>query len=104
MGLSLEHPGGWHAGARLRHFGAAPLIEDGSVRSGASTLVNAEIGKRIGNRTRLTISAFNLLDRRVNDIAYFYESRLPGEAAPVQDLHVHPAIPRTLRASLSIQY
>ena len=38
---------------------------------------------------------FNLFDRKVNDIQYFYESQLPGEAAPVADRHVHPAEPRT---------
>ena len=104
LGISLQHPGGWHAGARLRHFGSAPLVEDGSIRAPGSTLVSVEVSRQLGTRTHFSLSVFNLFDRNVNDIAYLYESRLPGEAAPVQDLHVHPAIPRTLRASLRVDY
>ena len=40
------------------------------------------------------------LTDRYNDIEYFYASRLPGEAAPVADRHMHPAEPRTLRLTL----
>jgi hypothetical protein len=31
------------------------------------------------------------------DIDYLYESRLPGETEPVQDIHFHPAEPRSAR-------
>ena len=47
----------------------------------------------------VSLSVFNLFDDDSNDITYFYESRLPGEAAPVEDLHFHPVEPRTLRAT-----
>jgi hypothetical protein len=33
------------------------------------------------------LDVFNLTNRRVNDIEYYYESQLPGEAAPVADRH-----------------
>ena len=39
-------------------------------------------------------------DRKVNDIEYFHESRLAGEAAAVVDRHVHPAESRTLRLAV----
>ena len=74
------------------------------LRAPGSTLVSVEVSRQLGTRTHFSLSVFNLFDRNVNDIAYLYESRLPGEAAPVQDLHVHPAIPRTLRASLRVDY
>jgi hypothetical protein len=41
---------------------------------------------------------------QVNDIQYFYESQLPGEAAPVADRHVHPAEPRTVRLTLQLRF
>ena len=47
---------------------------------------------------------FNLSDRKVNDIQYFYESQLPREAAPAADRHVHPAEPRTVRQSLRVGF
>jgi len=42
----------------------------------------------------------SLLDRANPDIAYFYTSRLSGEpAGGVDDIHSHPAEPRTVRLS-----
>ena len=46
------------------------------------------------------VDVFNLFDRRVNDIEYFYESRLAGEADAVADRHIHPAEPRTVRVTV----
>ena len=40
LGVTVDLPSGWFAGARLRHLGSAPLIEDNSVRAPGSTLVN----------------------------------------------------------------
>jgi len=39
-----------------------------------------------------------------NDITYFYESRLPGEAQPVEDRHFHPVEPRTLRFTVETRF
>ena len=47
IGVALQHPSGWFGGARFRHFGEAPLIEDDSVRSDPTTLVNLELGYRL---------------------------------------------------------
>lgn len=100
LGLSMNLPSGWFGGLRARYLGSAPLVEDGSIRSPASTLLNAELGRRFGDNWRLAVGIYNLLDKRTNDITYFYESRLPGEAAPVEDFHFHPAEPRTVRLTL----
>lgn len=100
LGATVDLASGWFGGARLRYLGPASLIEDGSVRSPSSTLLNVEIGRRFGERWKLTAGVYNALDRAANDITYFYESRLPGENAAVQDLHFHPVEPRTLRVTL----
>jgi hypothetical protein len=104
LGVAIDHPSGWFGGARLRHFGSAPLIEDGSVESDATTLVNLEAGYRLGERVKLTAAVFNAFDVRDNDITYFYESRLPGDAAPVEDIHFHPVEPRTFRLTLTTTF
>jgi hypothetical protein len=40
-----------------------------------------------------------------NDIEYFYPSRLPGEPAEgIEDIHLHPVEPRTLRGYVSIRF
>lgn len=100
VGLAIDHPSGWFGGARLRHFGEAPLIEDDSVRSDPTTLVNLEAGYHITDHIQLSAALFNVFDSRDNDITYLYESQLPGEAQPVNDIHFHPVEPRTLRLTL----
>ncbi|AHG91686.1 TonB-dependent receptor [Gemmatirosa kalamazoonensis] len=86
---------------RVRHFGSYPLVEDDAVRARASTLLNADAGYRLRTGVRMQVSVLNLANRRVDDIQYFYASRLPGEpASGVDDVHFHPAEPRQVRASL----
>ncbi len=104
LGVAVQHPAGWFGGARFRHFGAAPLVEDNSVRSDPTTVVNLEVGRKFGRRFAVSLAAYNLLDSHDNDITYFYESQLPGEAAPVEDRHFHPVEPRTLRLTLETRW
>jgi len=104
LGVAVQHPGGWFGGARFRLFGAAPLIEDNSVRSSSTTLVNLEVGRRLGKRYSAALAVYNLFDVRDNDITYFYESRLPGESRPIEDRHFHPVEPRTLRLTVETRF
>ncbi len=62
------------------------------------------MGHKLGKDTELTLDVFNLTNPRVNDIEYFYESQLRGEAAPLADRHVHPAEPRTVRLTLRVGF
>jgi outer membrane receptor protein involved in Fe transport len=104
VGITADHASGWFGGARFRYFGAAPLIEDNSVRASSSQTVNADIGYRFENGVSASVTALNLFDSRDNDITYFYESQLPGEAAPVADRHFHPMEPRTFRFTLKASW
>ncbi len=104
LGINASFENRIFAGARLRYLGEAPLIEDGSVRSDDSTLVNASVGYR-WERAEVRLDAFNLLDSGDNDIAYFYASRLEGEpAGGVEDVHIHPFEPRSVRLSLAYRF
>ena len=85
--------------ARLRHFGEAPLIEDGSVTSDPTSIVNLGARYAWGNVT-FGLDVLNALDADDADITYFFESQLTGESDPVEDFHFHPVEPRQLRASL----
>jgi hypothetical protein len=96
--------GSWSGGVNLRYLGPRPLAEDGSQRSRGSTLASARLGYRIGPRARLTVDVFNLFDRQASDIAYYYASRLPGEAEARDDVHFHPALPRTVRLALQTTF
>ena len=91
----------WVFSARLRHFGEAPLIEDGSVTSDPTTLVN--LGASYDwNHVTFGLDLLTAFDADDADISYFYESQLAGEAGPVEDLHFHPVEPRQVR--FSVQY
>ena len=104
VGVEINRPHGWFGGAHLRYFGATPLTQDDTVRSRPSLQLNGEVGYRFGPALSGTLSVFNLLDRRDDDIEYYYASRLPGEATPVSDLHLHPMEPRSVRASLIYRF
>jgi outer membrane receptor protein involved in Fe transport len=105
-GVTIEEPeGGVFGSLRSRHFGPRPLIEDSSVQSKATTLVNGEVGYQFSRHLRLVAGIFNLFDSEVSDIAYFYTSRLPGEPLEgVDDIHTHTVLPRGVRVGLQFSF
>jgi hypothetical protein len=103
-GITVGKEEGFFGSLRSRYFSPRPLIEDGSVDSRQSWQVNARLGYR-KNDWEVAVDCLNLLGRDDNDIEYFYSSRLPGEPlAGVDDVHLHPAEPRTFRISLTRRF
>ena len=104
-GLTVEPRKPIFGSLRVSHFGPRPLIEDGSVTSKSTTIWNGQVGYRLSNKARLVLEAFNLFDAEVSDIDYFYASRLPGESADgVEDIHTHPALPRSARIGVQFSF
>ncbi len=103
-GVVVGRPDGFFGSLRLRYFGEQPLIEDNAVRQRSSTTFNARLGWK--NRDwELALNFLNALDEKNDDIAYFYSSRLNGEAATgIDDVHSHPAEPRTVRFTLTRRF
>jgi hypothetical protein len=102
-GLTFGLRQGWFGSTRLRYYGPQPLVEDNSVRAPSSLTYKANLGWR-SPHWQLAIEILNLFDRENHDIAYHYASRLPGEADPVDDVHFHPAEPRTVRVSVTRRF
>lgn len=108
-GIAVHDLNGFFGSLRLRYFGPRSLIEDNSVRSTASALVNLQAGYAFNPKWKLTVDVFNLLDRKASDVEYYYESRLRGEAinpdpalnGGYNDIHLHPAEPIGVRVALS---
>ncbi|HEX5141894.1 MAG TPA: TonB-dependent receptor [Dehalococcoidia bacterium] len=94
---------GWEGSLRVRYLGPGPLIEDNSIRSPSTTLVNAGISKDFGN-FEIGLDVLNLLDAEAYDMVYFYESQLQTEVAPVEDIHFHPTHPRSFVLNLKAKY
>jgi hypothetical protein len=104
-GIGLDTPQSVFAGLRVRHFGPRALIEDASVRSASTTLWNGDVGYRLSSRARIIAEVFNLFNAKVADIDYFYTSRLPGEPlAGIDDVHTHPALPRSARVTFEVSF
>jgi hypothetical protein len=107
-GVEINPPAGVHAGPfgglRLRHFGPRLLLEDASIESKQTSIVNGEVGYKFSERVRLVAEGFNLLNAKVSDIDYFFESRLKDEPEPVEDIHFHAAIPRSARVALQVSF
>jgi hypothetical protein len=104
LAVTLRELGPWSASLQWRYLGPGALIADNSVRSRSSLTTNLRVSRKLWEGSELTVDVFNLGNRKVNDIEYFYESQLPGEAAPVADRHIHPAEPRTLRVTLRLGF
>ena len=104
LGLTLDQLGPWFGTLRFRYFGPRHLIEDNSVRSSGSALTNLRLGYKFDKRTQVAMDVYNLFDRRVNDIEYWYESQLSNETFPQADRHIHPSEPRTLRLTISHRF
>ncbi len=88
---------------RIRHFSPTPLIEDNSVRSHNTTLVNSEVIWTV-SRFRLTLGLYNVFNVHDDDIEYYFASQLAGEPAPVEDIHFHPMEPRRMRVSVQARF
>ena len=100
LAMTVTPPGPWSGSLRLRYFGPRPLMEDNSVRSSASVGLNGRIAYQIDKTLRVEVEGYNLANRRDSAIDYYYASRLPGEAQPVDDVHFHPVESRSLRLTL----
>lgn len=105
LSWSWRQLGAWSGSLGLRYIGSAPLLEDNSVRSAPSTTVKLRVQRQVSSALDVALDVLNLTQRKNNDIAYFYTSRVAGEAvAGVADVHVHPAEPRTLRLTARLRF
>jgi len=105
LAAAVDNLGPWSGALQVRFFGPRPLIEDNSVRSKGTSLLNGRIGYRISPKVSIELEGFNLGNRKVSAIDYYYTSRLPGETDEgVDDIHFHPIESRSFRLSLNVGF
>ncbi len=94
--------GRFNAAVRVRYLGPHPLIEDNSVRSPATTVVNLRATRRFGP-VEVTAEMLNIFDTARVDADYYYASRLPGEPVDgIEGIHSRTVEPRMLRIGATI--
>lgn len=105
LSANVEEIRRFFGGARLRHFGPRALIEDDSVRSEPTTLLNIQTGYAMSANVKAVLDVFNVFNARRSDIDAFYTSRLPGEPeGGVDDIHFHPTLPRAARFGIQVTF
>jgi outer membrane receptor protein involved in Fe transport len=105
LSVAVDDLGPYFGSLQFRYFGPRPLIEDNSVRSNSTAIVNGRVGYKFTKDTQIDLEAFNLLDRQASAIDYYYTSRLPGEpAGGVNDVHFHPIESRSFRVGLTTHF
>jgi hypothetical protein len=102
-GITLGGEQGFFGSLRGRYCGPRPLNETRDATAGESFQMNARVGYRRKN-WEIALDCLNLINRNDNDIAYYYASQLPGEVAPVNDVHLHPIEPRMFRVSVTWRF
>ena len=107
-GAAIDDISGFLASLRAQWFGARPLAEDNSVRSSATTIVNARVGYKFKAKPvqnwRLLVDVFNVLDAKVSDIDYYYTSRTTPGGPALTEIHTHPHEPREVRVTLMMNF
>ncbi len=97
----------FNAAARLRYLGPAALIEDNSVRSDPTVLLNLRAAwtpRRLGG-FEFHAELLNALDSKDRDITYFYETRFPGEPAEgVAGINSRIVEPRQVRLGVTKRF
>ena len=103
LGLTVVQ-NNWKLSARLRHLGGYPLDEDNSVRDSGSNILNIRGAYKPG-RVEIYAEVLNVLDSRDKDIAYFYESYIPGfDAQPIEGRLSRVLEPRTFRIGTKLSF
>ena len=120
-GASIHDLGPWSASLFLRYFGPRIICTEGTcggpggpanstpIWSTASAIVNGQVSYQLTRNVKLTLEALNLLNAKVDDITYYYQTRQFWESPAqfplgVWDYEVHPSEPFELRGTVTVQF
>ncbi|QMW04231.1 TonB-dependent receptor [Spirosoma foliorum] len=99
-GLSLQTKYGLSGSLRYRYMADRPANEDNTIVAKGYFVTDMQLNYA-RKRYTLGLSAQNLLNTRWKETQFATESRLKGEAAPVEEIHFTPGTPFFARLSLT---
>jgi outer membrane receptor protein involved in Fe transport len=100
-GLSLQTPSGFSGSLRYRYMADRPANEDNSIVAKGYFVTDLQLNYARRNHT-FGVSVQNLLNTRWKETQFATESRLQGEAAPVEEIHFTPGTPFFARLSYTL--
>ena len=99
-GLSLQASSGFSGSLRYRYMGDRPANEDNSIVAKGYFVTDMQVNYS-RRQYLLGLSVQNMLNTRWKETQFATESRLKGEAAPVEEIHFTPGTPFFARLSLT---
>jgi TonB-dependent receptor-like protein len=94
--------GPWSGGLEYRYLGPEPLTPDHAIIGHGYGEWNGDAHYAFDSGWSLGLALYNILDQRANAADFWYGDRLPGEpAVGVNDVHIHPIEPRTVRFTIA---
>jgi outer membrane receptor protein involved in Fe transport len=104
-GLSLQTPYGLSGSLRYRYMANRPANEDNTIVAKGYFVTDMQVNYTphgdARNKYTLGLSVQNLLNTRWKETQFDTESRLKGEATPVEEIHFTPGTPFFARLSLT---
>lgn len=101
-GVSFEK-GGFNGGLRFRYLGDRPANEDNSIVANGWFVMDLNFNYTYKNLT-VGLIVENLLDTEWEETQFATESRLQGEADPVEEIHFTPGAPRWIRGKVTYSF
>jgi outer membrane receptor protein involved in Fe transport len=100
-GLSLQMPNGLNGSLRYRYLATRPANEDNSIVAKGYFVGDMQLNYT-KSRYNVGLSVQNLLNTKWKETQFATESRLKGEAEPVEEIHFTPGTPFFAKLSLTL--
>jgi outer membrane receptor protein involved in Fe transport len=106
FGILVDHLGPWSGGLQWRALGPYPISDgDKLPQDKGYSEFNVNVGYQVNSRLKLQVSVFNLFNTKADAAAFFYTSRLQGEASDgITGVQVHPIEPLSARFAVTATF
>ena len=102
-GLTVQRESGLEGSLRVRAVGDRPANETDTITAEGFAIVDLQATLPVGPLA-FTLALENALDEAWNEAQFATESRLPGEAESVDELHYTPGNPRNVRLGVTYRF
>lgn len=99
-GLSVKQMGKFSGSLRSRYLASRPANEDNSIVAKGYTITDANLNYTL-KRLILNIAAENIFNRQWNETQFATVSRLRSEVQSVEEIHLTPGTPFSMRIGFS---